>query len=102
MTAKEKYDVVWDKICKKMVELNFQNMILSKENSEGWCNGASWYGENNIEESDYLHVTPIEKLGRKVYGTISYSIGEQDCFSTYKTYEKFEKILNDYLSFVKK
>lgn len=98
MTVAEKYTNIWNKICDKVSSTpQLSKMTLSVDNSDGWCDGASWYGENIFSDDDYLHITPIEKHGREVYGTINYSIGYMDSYASYKTYSEFEKHFNDFL-----
>ena len=72
MKAKERYDLIWKQICKKMQDFNWKNMTLSMEHSRGHCSGESWYGENLLTNDDYLHITPIEKSGREVNGCVSF------------------------------
>lgn len=98
LTAQEKYDLIWNQICEKIKELNLPNMTLSKVHSEGWCYGASWYGENVLSDNDHLHVTPIEKCGRCVFGTIGFATDNMITQGRYKTYREFESILEDFLS----
>lgn len=99
MKVSEKYASIWKQICDKILSIpQLSKLTLSIDNSVGWCVGASWYGENIISNDDYIHISPIEKCGREVYGTISYSIGLTDTYCIYKSYEEFEIQLNILLS----
>lgn len=100
MTVAEKYTNIWNKICDRVLSIPqlSNHLTLSVDNSDGWCDGASWYGENMFSDDDYLHITPIEKCGREVYGTISYGIGHTDSYASYRTYSEFEKHFNDFLN----
>lgn len=101
MAATERHTNIWNQICDKVSSIpQLSKLTLSTDNSVGWCKGASWYGENMFSDDDYLHITPIEKYGREVYGTISYSIGLIDTYARYKTYSEFEKYFNDYLKII--
>lgn len=97
MKAKERYDLIWKQICKKMQDFNWKNMTLSMEHSRGHCSGESWYGENLLTNDDYLHITPIEKSGREVNGCVSFSAAHECGVGFYKTYEEFESILNEWI-----
>lgn len=98
MTALEKYTNIWNQICDKVSSISqLSKLTLSTDNSDGWCDGASWYGENIFSDDDYLHITPIEKNGREVYGTISYNIGLMDTYGIYRNYEEFEIYLSQFL-----
>lgn len=102
MATTEKYTNIWNQICDKVSSISqLSKLTLSTDNSDGWCDGASWYGENIFSDDDYLHITPIEKRGREVYGTISYSIGLMDTYGIYRSYEEFEMNLNDFLNKIK-
>lgn len=97
----EKSSVIWNQICEKIASIpQLSGLTLSTDNSDGWCDGASWYGENILSDDDYLHITPIEKRGREVYGTISYSIGFMDTYGTYRNYEEFEMHLSQFLEVI--
>lgn len=101
MTATERYATIWNQICDKVSSIpQLSKLTLSTDNSVGWCKGASWYGENIISNDDYIRITPIERCGREVYGTISYSIGLMDEYANYTTYSEFEKYFNDFLKII--
>ena len=97
MKAQEKYGLIWSQICDKIKSLNLPGMTLSVEHSRGYCDGASWYGENILTDDDYLHITPIEKCGREVFGTVKYSTKLEVVFGEYRTYEEFERMLDEFI-----
>ena len=99
MKAKEKYDKIWNEICEIIKsDPRFSKMTLSAEHSRGWCDGESWYGSNMFSNDDYIHIIPIEKCGREVFGAINWSIFPIGSFSTYKTLEEFKKELDDVMN----
>lgn len=99
MTAKEKHNKIWDEICNIIKsDDRFSKMTLSAEHSHGWCDGESWYGSNMFSNDDYIHITPIEKCGREVFGTINWSIYPVGSFAQYRTLEEFKHELDDVMN----
>lgn len=88
---KKKNLLIWDQICQKMNNLSIPNM--KHGNNEG---GESWQGENMFTDDDYLCITPVQKYGRKLYGSIEWGIGHIHTYGMYHTYEQFEKLLDSF------
>ena len=54
-------------------------------------------GQMNLFD-DYIHITPIEKCGREVFGTINWSIYPVGSFAQYRTLEEFKHELDDIMN----
>ncbi len=100
-TAKEKHAEDWQKICHVLEEFRKtysleEKFKLSMSASEDICSGKRWYGQGMFDREDFLLVEPIEKHGRKVYGTFGFSINSCIAFDGYKDFSEFLRLMREY------